>query len=324
MKKRTIIIGNGFDLNLGLPKSYKDFIESDMFKSILETNDLAKFIRYNYKRNENWVDLELLLKKYAIEVKKEFFNDYEELKNALFDYIEKVSSYDIKEECSAKEKIIRYLCDTIYDNYRIVILNFNYTDSIFRFYGNSLFSNIMKINNLINGDNFPLNIIHVHGSISERSIILGIEDDAEIPEEFNYIKKAYDRHFINYTNYLLECDELIVFGHSLGASDESFFKPFFLQQLSNKTKCKKIIIYYKGEKGYKEILHRIDNLTGLRIALLRKNNILQFKEVDEPYSILENITFFCKFANQMLHTYNTLSEFIKNPKQYMKQIPNKS
>lgn len=37
---KIIIIGNGFDLSLGLKTSYKDFIESDSFTLLLKKREL--------------------------------------------------------------------------------------------------------------------------------------------------------------------------------------------------------------------------------------------------------------------------------------------
>ncbi len=61
---KILIIGNGFDLNLGLKTSYKEFVESNEFKNLIRNNDLARYLQ-SVQNNQNWVDIEHELKKYA-------------------------------------------------------------------------------------------------------------------------------------------------------------------------------------------------------------------------------------------------------------------
>lgn len=64
----TLIIGNGFDLSLGMNTSYKEFflwLESSLF---FEKNKDNSLISYIYKRGkqENWYDFENIIKEYAL------------------------------------------------------------------------------------------------------------------------------------------------------------------------------------------------------------------------------------------------------------------
>lgn len=73
---KILIIGNGFDLNLGLKTSYKDFLESPEFGDLVERgSDLASYLRriqgYNkriqgYNTEMLWVDVEYELKDYSV------------------------------------------------------------------------------------------------------------------------------------------------------------------------------------------------------------------------------------------------------------------
>ena len=83
------LIGNGFDLNLNLKTSYKDF-----YNFILEKNNekdlaiVAKFKNEIKNKPTNWSDLELELGKFTAEI------DSIEDANNLHDYlIDKLSSY---------------------------------------------------------------------------------------------------------------------------------------------------------------------------------------------------------------------------------------
>lgn len=84
MKRKTVIIGNGFDLSLGLPTSYSHFIKSEYFIHLLSSNKLCRYLADTYERC-NWVDIEASLKEYAekTESPKMFFSDYTALKKSL-------------------------------------------------------------------------------------------------------------------------------------------------------------------------------------------------------------------------------------------------
>ena len=64
-----LIIGNGFDLNLGLKTSYQNFIASHVFKNLVDgNNQLCKYLN-NQNELNRWIDIENELKKYSRDVK---------------------------------------------------------------------------------------------------------------------------------------------------------------------------------------------------------------------------------------------------------------
>ena len=68
---KLYLIGNGFDIDLGYNTSYKSFINSQEFSKLIQNNSanrLAKFIYSNYQTDTNWVDIEIIIGKYANEV----------------------------------------------------------------------------------------------------------------------------------------------------------------------------------------------------------------------------------------------------------------
>ena len=70
--KKTIILGNGFDLDLGFPTSYKNFIESTSFTSNLwsgmhlaygigpHPSNLFRYIQSKAAEDPRWTDIEKL------------------------------------------------------------------------------------------------------------------------------------------------------------------------------------------------------------------------------------------------------------------------
>ena len=86
MSEKIVIIGNGFDLSLGLKTSYKDFIESDSFTLLLKKeNSLTIYLNGKQEIN-NWVDIEKELTEYSKLVpydKSKVKNDFKEFKFSL-------------------------------------------------------------------------------------------------------------------------------------------------------------------------------------------------------------------------------------------------
>ena len=311
MKRKTVIIGNGFDLNLGLPTSYSHFIKSEYFIHLLSSNKLCRYLADTYERC-NWVDIEASLKEYAekTESPKMFFSDYTALKKSLIKYMDSLSYSSIDEESVAYNFIgdCCYECFRPADKNHITILNFNYTKSV-----SKVIDHIYKIGTFANYiTNIPFEYWAVHGSAKNNHIVLGVEDSADIPSSCNFIKKTYDSEHLSFKAKILKCDELIVSGHSLGESDDSVFRPFFQKQLRSDAEPKKVTIYYKGENGYEDLLNRVDDLTDYHISKFREKNRLHFKDVDDNRvsfaEVIKNISNTCV---DIIESYRTIRDLLK-------------
>ena len=99
MSQCTIILGNGFDLDLGLQTKFSDFAknkeywpkpdEADDKNKI--SNPLSKFLD-NKKNEEYWFDLEGALREYALKFGTEYNAEsslkyYERIEKSLCEYI---------------------------------------------------------------------------------------------------------------------------------------------------------------------------------------------------------------------------------------------
>ena len=87
------ILGNGFDINLGLPTEYSEFYEYyDKQSSNSESiHKLKKHINQNFK---NWADLELALGKYSskVETENEFDLIIDDIRDNLAEYLHMVEN----------------------------------------------------------------------------------------------------------------------------------------------------------------------------------------------------------------------------------------
>jgi hypothetical protein len=264
---KIMIIGNGFDLNLGLKTSYADFISSNFFKSLLsEDNSLAVYLA---KQNElnNWVDIEQEITKYSTSTQvqakdTEVENDFEALKTALMAYLREAQEGEINHESNAFQ-MIKNEITTIY-----AIYNFNYTNSVFRV------AKMLNFDDIVANKHF-----YVHGSIENSDIIFGIEDTANIHPNHIFFKKSYNINFgKSKINNALNTDvnhSLIVFGHSLGITDSSYFKKY-IKLLTFENKSTELKFYYYGKAGYDEMMKILDVYTQKNLSdFIHNNNLIR-------------------------------------------------
>lgn len=258
-KQYTIIlvIGNGFDLNLGLPTRYKDFLSSSYFERLLDNkNELCLYLQ---KQNELelWVDLEYELQKYSwyndAKDRTIFYNEYKELCSSLCQYINNIDLSSINEESKAY-KIITELAPRP----NLLIVNFNYTDSIEYIQKKAQF-------------HLKATHIRVHGNARERSIIFGVEDKADIRPQDVFLRKSANINFVPYdlSKKFKEAIAINIVGHSLGKSDHHYFLDLIRTQSYENATSKNILVTYHGEFGRIAIMKELDELTS--------NSLFQFQ-----------------------------------------------
>lgn len=275
-KDTCLIIGNGFDLNLGLPTSYGNFVESEQFNDMVARgNKLAIHLRSKYEL-QNWIDIENELKSYSMENDDSSFKfNYELLTYALINYLEKLD-YTLIKHSSAAYRIIESISKA-FDRY--TILDYNYTESI---------ATILR-NQFVDLESIKQNLIKVHGEASKGDIIFGVEDDARIKPEHVFLRKAYPRHYkaLNFKSIFEKAKRIIFFGHSLGETDHTYFQSLFTNCCQDGSiyhdKCFNKtfeFIYYK-EDGYHKLMQQLDELTYHKLTAFKQFNTVRFFDVEQ-------------------------------------------
>ena len=256
----VLIVGNGFDRNLGLKTSYHDFIASDIFKNLLATNNQLCLHLKNQHSLDNWIDIENELKEYSFKVCKDsnrkiFRQEYQKLCSSLCEYLNSLDMSNIDETSNAYKYITNYAIEFKH----LSIINFNYTSSI---------------DYIANQNNLSLQISKIHGSAENNRIVFGVEDNARINANDVFLKKSTClwNKILNIEAILSDVNNIVFLGYSLGETDHHYFRDFF-QRTShnssmNKTQKSIWISYYK-EDGMYDILKQIDALTNNRIQSLR-------------------------------------------------------
>lgn len=272
--KVLLLIGNGFDCDLGLKTKYKDFVESNYFVNHL-TNDfdvdkleefnydfnIFDYLYYRYNENQNWIDIEHELASLATRY-AEFWDEdtgrmrkaypimgdeqkesFELLKIKLNEYLYHIDLNPKRDSCAYR------LLQIINGNRFAKIVSFNYTSL-----------------DLICGerDKFNTSCYHVHGLLSDNdpsSIILGFQDDLDIDKSYCRMIKSHQPSYYasHIPDYLEDIDEVIFFGLSLGDVDYPYFSEFFKNQCvkNDKMNRKKISFFTYNEDSRQDILYQL-------------------------------------------------------------------
>ena len=336
-RKIVLILGNGFDLDLGLKTSYKDFWESEFcpkdypaplihhlnqrwpdnlsavkwydlenellnyYKSIPDPTKgqdiiteeeralLEKFTSYGQACG--WYNEQLDLVQSLIDKGVLFYNGNilrhvdEHLKE---DALKSPIWRDRKALGLIKDGLCKYLKSIVGQGYdsESVALNVLFAAETAREAGD--FLNIYTFNYtelpVDYGDGFKDVVHYVHGSRLNGKIIVGTRDDQDIDCNYDFLQKSFDSHFNPpaLVADLLDTDEVIIFGHSIGTNDRQYFKAFFKQQTNYTiTKRKDITIFTRDSDSELQIKRSLQSMTDGNLSTLFGLNNLQIIKTGE-------------------------------------------
>jgi len=249
------IIGNGFDLNLDLKTSYKNFY--DYYQNITSENKNVNKLKDNISKNlKNWADLELELGKYTEQLNSiEEFDDIvldigENLANYLALEEEKISKAEInldkffEDLCfperfflpADKEKLLTFKRNWINHQWNVNIFTFNYTTVIERLIGESQKNVLLGTHTNKVGIKLT-EVKHIHGFL-DNDMVIGVNDISQIenvsfrenqdvlesivkPDCNRANRNNIDRLF---TNRINAAHLICVFGSSLGDTDKKWWE----------------------------------------------------------------------------------------------------
>lgn len=281
MASKVLILGNGFDLELGMKTRYSDFANSDIweqsFQDDMQIYRPETLIGYLNKEKEKnaWFDIEQSMLSYVIN-KNDLYgipdndintdkNSFRKLCLALTMYLKNVQTYYRLRKNNVAIEVLKAVAA---NGYFRSIYTFNYTS----------LRQIASDTGITLGDT---NIMHVHGSLADDDIILGVMADnaSIIPEEYSFLYKDNSRYYRsnNMATDLDEANELVIFGHSINGMDFDYFREFFLKQAGEKGdfKKKRITIFTYDENSDSQIRNSIRKI-GINPRQLFNRNELCF------------------------------------------------
>lgn len=249
-----LILGNGFDLDLGLNTKFRDFVDSDYwpFKNRDENDGLGGFLNHRQKIDE-WFDLESAMKEYCMSNGQPSYSeerlvkdkaDDKNLVEALKEYLSAIDMTKISLQSKATELLKNCFASPLGP---ASIYTFNYTD----------LSLIVKTID----PEAACSPNYVHGTLKSH-IILGFEHNTNIGD-LTFMCKVQRPGYASsgIVKAMNKAKYIIFFGHSFCQIDYNmYFKDFFIKMSKGKPKNKFIRIITKDESSRQSILSKLEGL----------------------------------------------------------------
>lgn len=287
-----IVLGNGFDVALGIDTKYSQFYgKSQELRDYAKNgNSLCEHILVNIK-DGFWSDLESGLYHYSLAITDKygegdkvqamkFEREFNELRAALFVYLEKVAGKPV----AVDEQVAVLGLNIEWHKLGPQYLTFNYSINT---------ANTASMNGryILNGDDTikEEHFVYQHGSIYDmhechnhrpEDIVVGIDPYVQpVEEAHSFLYKTHQSlHDLNTTLHYINSKRFyVIYGCSVGDSDATYFRAIF----NENQKGKVFLIYGYGADAIKSIKGNIERICGVRIADLVKENCVLFLDVKD-------------------------------------------
>lgn len=314
MAKRLLIIGNGFDIDLGLKTRYSDFSDSKIWEKIVGNtfnfgSNLLGALR-EAKEKEAWFDIEKTMHDYVRSIEPDRLVDYiinkdkadfDKVSEALSEYLKEEQDNRLLKTDSFAAQVLRKIVEVgSFDYY-----TFNYT-------------NLEKIAKSCGIKIDTSKITHIHGSLENDSIILGVLTDPTDPinEQYSFMYKDNSRFYMSNNMYedFEKAEDIIFFGHSINGMDFPYFRDFFIKQsgMDGEYKSKHITIFTYDDASNQQIRNSIRNAQVDLTQLFRRNDI-KFIQTKELYAKDKNeMLKFNAFINRLNEIASQSIAFMPN------------
>lgn len=252
-----LILGNSFDLDLGLKTRFKDFTNSSYwpFGDRAKYDGLGGFLNHRQKTDE-WFDLESAMKEYCMSNGQSSYSqerlgkdkaDDKSLVEALKEYLSTIDVTKINLQSKAAELIKNCFASPFGP---ASIYTFNYTD----------LSSIVKAID----PEAAYNPNYVHGTLKSH-IILGFEHNTKV-SGLTFMCKSQRVGYASsgIIKAMNKAKYIVFFGHSFCQIDYNmYFKDFFSKISKGDPKNKFIRIITKDESSRQSILSKLEGLDKL-------------------------------------------------------------
>lgn len=249
--KFTFLIGNGFDIGLGMKTRYLDMYE-EYIKSVSKNDCIRRFkvhLRNDKPKYENWSDFEMGMANYALSLENEdeLIDCVRDFRSHMVKHLKEQDALLVDRIIAMEESIIRKCAEEMKrsvtefymgQSQNVIIeltenirnsggriynfISFNYTNAFDVFH--TYYKRFLNAN--------AGNIIHVHGQL-DADVVLGIDNEKQIYKVTYPISRKLKRTFIkpefnkqhnryrveNAVNVIQQSDVICVYGMSLGESD---------------------------------------------------------------------------------------------------------
>ncbi|WP_105209880.1 AbiH family protein [Streptococcus suis] len=240
--QKYVVVGNGFDLNLGIKSSYNSFLEFMAKEHSLSTPEEyyhfnSLFVKEFDGRKFNWADFETLYEAKVFSINTADFekfqavNEMDKLNQDLSNLELEFYNYLQQVYRSWKQSLPTDLqLNPVYENLfnKAHVINFNYTNSlsdlklveiateVYQLHGSLNQANLIFGGGLVGHESSSL--LHVEGSLKNDKMVR-VKRDSFIFSEFDRLNDSF-KDKVDFDLYIL--------GHSLASSDLPFLRKYLL------------------------------------------------------------------------------------------------
>ena len=276
-KKIVLVLGNGFDMDLGWQTSYKSFAESEFWPFKDKKENLGGYLE-SHSKSDKWFDLEALLRSYSAKEKPYVDTSWKHQRNIgqdeihfktltkhLTNYLTAQENRDVNPDSTAAY-LLKALCK---QSDILKLYSFNYT---------SLDTILSKLS-----IREKVNCEHIHGELKDNSIILGIDENVECFTGYHIfikpVQPTYSSHPILEDLYF--ADEILFFGMSFGDIDYPYFQMFFKDRCDEekyygKFSKKRIAIFTRDIASGRDIKYQLMKMNNKKLMHMYNFNSLRF------------------------------------------------
>ena len=243
MEKAIVVLGNGFDLDLGWKTSYGDYYNynKDKFDE-LEGNEYVK----EMCQGEHWYNLEGYLREKVeeLEISKvhEFKDFWQICYLTLMNYLNKYSNFQKVYKTNTDSCAYSFLQKTSH----LPFYSFNYTNPFEKIKIDKPFMKIEYIHGNLEG--------FYMGVRPKLGIDLSVKNELVKRKELIHLLKAFenDRRDI-LLDAMMSAEMIVLYGLSLGITDSDYFKAFFNNMTNNTIQGKRIYIVTYNAQSFQSI-----------------------------------------------------------------------
>lgn len=268
-----LILGNGFDLDLGLNTRYSDFANSEFWPFKHRLLGLGGYLN-RHRSSDKWFDLELSMANYCEKMRyikllgrlyerrcnKDERDDKKLIKGLqeyLIEEFNRINSQKLFKKDSVAARILRAVCTSLVPG---TIYTFNYT-------------NLKTIAKALSPDvEVGCSPNYIHGELSGDSIILGFnERRPRIPEFYVRFCKNRRAHYssTHLFSSIVEYDNIVFHGLSFGEIDNVYFANFFKKLAAGHLNGKYIRIITKDNNSRQSIFKNVQMMSGTTLNLYK-------------------------------------------------------
>lgn len=279
MAEVALIIGNGFDIDMGLPSRYSNFIKSKEWQDVVKRVE-GFLADSNYSKHSLIAQLQLASKDslwFDIEqeintfVKSHQTNSQQEigeikwefdlLKEGLANYLKRITTNFTAD----KDKLSTYFL------YRMRECPLTVTEIYFNYTYPHQYIKLPFQLEIFNGAQCW--VTFVHGSLKNNDIVLGcdLQEGEQVNRQLSFMYKYNQLKKANHVaRNIMEAKEVVFFGHSINEMDFGYFREYFKAASASPNPIRHLTIITYDEKSERDIKDNIRN-QGISVTDLYNN-----------------------------------------------------